>query len=665
MKFLFVLASILFIQSALCQDTGVTDGKKCEDFLGADTCTKLRNLATLLHEKTSIVTDAVKDAIAHHKTKASEMLEYIKSYMAERFPCDQVLTEDICKKIFALGARVKLTTIQVRMAIENAIATGVTKTTDIYNKAIEFMTTQITCSNIFGDVTCSNLKQVLQKFHEQVSLLNEAIMTAALKHYNTVTDMLKSVKDTLIEKAVNFKCEDVLPATTCNQIREIGAQLKLTTAQIRLAIETAVVNGAQNVKDLYQKTIDFMTTEINCENILGATACTNLVEAAKKLKEQTILIKEAIMAAVLKHTNNVKDILTSVKDTLVEKATNFKCTDVMTQGQCDFLTQLTQKFKLRSSELLRLIKDAVVNGTTTAKQIYKVTIGELIEDAKNIKCEDLIPASTCDTLDAFAQNFHIKAQEVTLAVKIAVANGLNTVSDIYNSVKEFLIEKVSCDSFLPTSVCDKIESLANRLHVSYKKVTEKLRALVASGVTSVKDLSSKIFAYIWDLFWGFAKKRSLDMTDFTDKIMEYVTKVIAVGKDVKDKLKAEITQAIAQGKVTLFKFKEYVKELIAKYGPQSDELQQSDDIHRSLIEQLKEALKKAHGAAKDTIEKLLAKTKEQLEKLKEFIKQILGNQDQADDALNISFDIFADIARQEIEDEVMSAEKEISDLEQL
>ena len=60
-------------------------------------------------------------------------------------------------------------------------------------------------------------------------------------------------------------------------------------------------------------------------------ACKKLVEATKQLNEQTILIKEAIMAAFLKHSSTVKDVLNNVKEYLLEKATNFKCNDVMTQ----------------------------------------------------------------------------------------------------------------------------------------------------------------------------------------------------------------------------------------------------------------------------------------------------------------------------------------------
>ena len=54
-------------------------------------------------------------------------------------------------------------------------------------------------------------------------------------------------------------------------------------------------------------------------------------EAAKKLHEKVGIINEAIKAAIQKHYTKAQDILASVRDTLIEKANSFTCTDVMSQ----------------------------------------------------------------------------------------------------------------------------------------------------------------------------------------------------------------------------------------------------------------------------------------------------------------------------------------------
>lgn len=59
---------------------------------------------------------------------------------------------------------------------------------------------------------CKNIESAMDKFHEQRSLLKEAIMSVALKNYNNTKDMLQAVKEYIISKVVNFKCENFLPA---------------------------------------------------------------------------------------------------------------------------------------------------------------------------------------------------------------------------------------------------------------------------------------------------------------------------------------------------------------------------------------------------------------------------------------------------------------------
>lgn len=56
------------------------------------------------------------------------------------------------------------------------------------------------------------------------------------------------------------------------------------------------------------------------------------MDASKKLHEQSKLIQEAIMEAVLDRMTTATDIYVSVKQTLIEKATNFTCTDVLSDN---------------------------------------------------------------------------------------------------------------------------------------------------------------------------------------------------------------------------------------------------------------------------------------------------------------------------------------------
>lgn len=62
------------------------------------TCTHLRNIAKEFNEKVGIVNQAVTDAFNHHKTRAAEMLSYVKEYLVARatnFKCESVISAEV------------------------------------------------------------------------------------------------------------------------------------------------------------------------------------------------------------------------------------------------------------------------------------------------------------------------------------------------------------------------------------------------------------------------------------------------------------------------------------------------------------------------------------------------------------------------------------------
>ena len=224
------------------------------------------------------------------------------------------------------------------------------------------------------------------------------------------------------------------------------------------------------------------------------------------------------------------------------------------------------------------------------------------------------------------------------------------------------VARTICDNVIGPFTCAKLEELANKLHIKFTKVTDKLRELVAKGVTSATELFKTVTTHLWKLFWGNTNKRSLDITSITNLVMQMVEKVVAIGNDVRIQLQEEIRRAIQQGRLTIFRIADFVKEMIAKYGPMGDEVDQ-EDTFGDIITQLRDLLKKAHGTAKAVLEKLLVKAKGDLQKLKDLLKSVLGSSDDvSDDAVEITYEIFADAARKELDDELNKAEDELKKL---
>ena len=58
------------------------------------------------------------------------------------------------------------------------------------------------------------------------------------------------------------------------------------------------------------------------------------------------------------------------------------------------------KLKVKLADVTRAIKEAVVTGAEQAKQIYNRALAFLLNDVKNVKCEDLIDSAV------IKQRFH-------------------------------------------------------------------------------------------------------------------------------------------------------------------------------------------------------------------------------------------------------------------
>ena len=63
-----------------------------------------------------------------------------------------------------------------------------------------------------------------------------------------------------------------------------------------------------------------------------------------------------------------------------------------------------------------------------------------------------ISFQTCGILKTLARNLHVKASQVNLAIREAIVNGLEKTGEIVAFVRNFIIEKLSCDNFLSEKV---------------------------------------------------------------------------------------------------------------------------------------------------------------------------------------------------------------------
>merc|ERR1712142_1382475 len=137
----------------------------CEDILSDEVCATLRKAAEKLKVGAKIVDQYIREALEKGKTKAKEIIKYIEDKMASlsKVKCEDVLDEDICKKIREVAEKVKVSMAKVEKVIKDIVAKGITKVQEIIKKIKEyFFPTEvenvIVCEDVLSDEMCATLR---------------------------------------------------------------------------------------------------------------------------------------------------------------------------------------------------------------------------------------------------------------------------------------------------------------------------------------------------------------------------------------------------------------------------------------------------------------------------------------------------------------------------
>merc|ERR1711962_1482216 len=142
----------------------------CEDILSDEMCATLRKAAEKLEIGAKIVDQYIREALEKGKMKAKEIIKYIEDKMASlsKVKCEDVLDEDICKKIREVAAKVKVEMKKVEEVIKKIVAKGIVKVQEIIKKIKEyFFPTEIenviVCEDILSDEMCATLRKAAEK----------------------------------------------------------------------------------------------------------------------------------------------------------------------------------------------------------------------------------------------------------------------------------------------------------------------------------------------------------------------------------------------------------------------------------------------------------------------------------------------------------------------
>merc|ERR1719370_1625970 len=335
----------------------------------------------------------IREAIAKGVTKAKEIIRFVRSKIdsfVKEFKCEDVLEEGICAKIHEIAALVKVDAAKVDAFIRKLVLKGYTKAKEIIDAIKKHffpgvegeLINVITCEDVLSADMCKKLRDAAELFKIKAAEVDKMIREAIAKGVTKAKEIFKIVQAKLIEMAKNFKCTDALSQQVCDKIAEVAGKLKVKMAEVMKVIKGIIAKGITKAKEIIEEIKKHFfphleVEELNvvkCEDVLSATVCHDLRAIAAKLKEKIEMIDEIIRQLVKEKITEAKEIIKEVREKLVELATNFKCTDILSEHVCKEIKDFAAKIKVDAKKVDEIIKKIVVEGVTKAKEIIKKII---------------------------------------------------------------------------------------------------------------------------------------------------------------------------------------------------------------------------------------------------------------------------------------------------
>merc|ERR1711962_44463 len=236
-------------------------------------------------------------------------------------------------------------------------AKGITKAKEIIEEikkhffpGQELIENEITCEDILSEQVCAALKKAAEKLKVKAAEVDKIVSEAVKKGITKAKENGKIVRAKIIEMATNFKCEDALSADVCAKMREVAAKLKVDFAKVMKVMKEII---AKEITEEIKKHF-FPGQElelVKCEDVLSAKVCTELRDIAKRMKVKVEEIDAIIRQLVKEKITEAKVIIAKVRAKLIELAKNFKCTDVLNESVCKEIKDFAAKIKIEAKKV--------------------------------------------------------------------------------------------------------------------------------------------------------------------------------------------------------------------------------------------------------------------------------------------------------------------------
>merc|ERR1712212_1439308 len=200
-------------------------------------------------------------------TKASDIAKIVRAKLVElatNFKCEDALSAEACAKIREVAALMKIKMDKVMAVIKEIIAKGIVKAKEIIDEIKKhFFPTleidelnEIKCEDVLSAKVCTELRTIAKTMKVKIEEIDAIIRKLVKEKITDVKRIIKEVKAKLVELAKNFKCTDVLNESVCKEIKDFAAKIKIEAKKVDEIIKKIVVEGVIKAKEIIKKIIE-------------------------------------------------------------------------------------------------------------------------------------------------------------------------------------------------------------------------------------------------------------------------------------------------------------------------------------------------------------------------------------------------------------------------
>merc|ERR1712002_992003 len=134
---------------------------------------------------------------------------------------------------------------------------------------------------------CAKLRKAAEAFKLEAELVDKLIKEAVSHGITKAKEIVKYVRQKIMDAAKDFHCSSILPENVCAKIAEVAAKAKIKMAEVEKVMKQIVAKGITKIKEIIEELKKHFFPHFEeetpnplvCEDVLSKEVCTQLREA--------------------------------------------------------------------------------------------------------------------------------------------------------------------------------------------------------------------------------------------------------------------------------------------------------------------------------------------------------------------------------------------------